>query len=284
MLDNEDNSVNNLINSLSTIKHLIDHSNILHQIAHQSNQTKPATTNRHSNKLFSKIGLLKESSETDLYLNDFTLHNDNDAEGLNSYSADEDEETKYASFMCANQGNSNEIKQSKYKIRRSLPAQFYRRMSNIAWSTTTSANGLPTVEVAPSRQRSLSLKCTGIYSNNNTNQSLISPLYSSYSVSDKADLFLKNKDSFVSNNSELLRNVESSSSEGKAELTAETKVSIKYDYEDEENTPGSSVNSNISCKNKTSDYESGESPTNSDYNSDTDKLQLKVDFFVAFNF
>lgn len=35
-------------------------------------------------------------------------------------------------------------------------------------------------------------------------------------------------------------------------------------------------NSDNSSQVKTSDYESGESPTNSDYNSDTDKLNLKV--------
>ena len=40
----------------------------------------------------------------------------------------------------------------------------------------------------------------------------------------------------------------------------------------------STVKNNPDCSNqvKTSDYESGESPTNSDYNSDTDKLNLKV--------
>ena len=48
-------------------------------------------------------------------------------------------------------------------------------------------------------------------------------------------------------------------------------------YEDEENYSGNGTGKN---DNKTSDYESGESPTNSDYNSDTDKL--KVFLFVVF--
>jgi len=53
---------------------------------------------------------------------------------------------------------------------------------------------------------------------------------------------------------------------------------IKYDDDFEENIAASSLNSNISNPSKTSDYDSGESPNSSDYNSDTDKLQLKEQY------
>jgi len=71
---------------------------------------------------------------------------------------------------------------------------------------------------------------------------------------------------------------------GDAQLTTIT----KFYNEDDDQTNVSGVNSGNgstsgglnnqmqSVSSKTSDYESGESPTNSDCNSDTDKLQLRV--------
>lgn len=82
-----------------------------------------------------------------------------------------------------------------------------------------------------------------------------------------------------SNNSNAVPATAAAAAAAAAAAVANSQINIDcnnfYD-EDEEPTTSSSLNSNVSSQNKTSDYESGESPTNSDYNSDTDKLQLKV--------
>lgn len=53
---------------------------------------------------------------------------------------------------------------------------------------------------------------------------------------------------------------------------------IKYNDDFDENIASGCLNSNHSNPSKTSDYDSGESPNSSDYNSDTDKLQLKEQY------
>ncbi len=50
----------------------------------------------------------------------------------------------------------------KNRNRRSLPAQWGRRMSAITGSLTTTASGMPIVESQPMRQRSSSLKGTSL--------------------------------------------------------------------------------------------------------------------------
>ena len=52
--------------------------------------------------------------------------------------------------------------------------------------------------------------------------------------------------------------------------------SLQQQQQSSSSTPISQIQtSNSILSNKTSDYESGESPTNSDCNSDTDKLQIQ---------
>lgn len=76
---------------------------------------------------------------------------------------------------------------------------------------------------------------------------------------------------FLSPLSNLIKETIVNSNFGNNDFTNAKKV-----YDEDEDNIGISNTSNSSCQTKTSDYESGESPTNSDYNSDTDKLQLKV--------
>ena len=146
----------------------------------------------------------------------------------NSYSADEDEDqnnSQLAIFYSA-----------KTRTRRSLPA----RANSLAWSsTTTSASGMPVVESVSFKQRSSSLKLTGLL-----NQNLL--IHSNVSSKDYLD---KSSNNTIQND------------------------------ESDVNSLNSSIEQTSSCNksnNKTSDYDSGESPNSSDYNSDTDKLQLKV--------
>jgi hypothetical protein len=167
---------------------------------------------------------------------------------LNSYSADEDEENKNS------KKHSNEISHSfkpvKCRNRKSLPTQIYKRIST--WSTTTSATGLPIIELLPARHRSLNLKANFF----NQNEKL------------KDDVDNQKSDSYLSVQEEICtENLEKENNE-------ETKILLdnlakRKSYDDY----GEKINN---CKNtcKTSDYDSAESPNNSDYNSDTDKLNI----------
>lgn len=293
MLDNEDFSVNNLIHSIKTIKNLINHSNLLCKFVKPNsyksqNQNSINHESLLNNANSSKVNIIKFTSNTSSASKYYKIYNDSNsilnenvnAELNNSYSADEDEENKYHSFFYSNKNNNYQTSnkystditnnsKSKNNYRRSLPAHFFRRMSTLPWSTTTSATGLPIEIPSSSRQRSFSLRHPIVYNH-------AGPYYN-----------LKGKD--VICKSELLNDDKlASSSTNPNESQATSSLPLYNDQlglvknrfydEDEENTTGSSVNSNISCNqnNKTSDYESGESPTNSDYNSDTDKLQLKV--------
>ena len=182
---------------------------------------------------------------------------------LNSYSADEDEENKLSAYEHSN----------KHKLRKSLPAQIFRRLPPHppTWSTTTSATGLPIVEQMPSRQRSLSLKGP-TFSN--------SQIYEFKSQKPSEALYSIQCQHYKTNNHILEQ--ETKNSLVTIENSYENKESMlnrSYDEEDEYvNTIASSINSNISAnQNKiTSDYDSGESPNSSDYNSDTDKLHMQV--------
>lgn len=162
----------------------------------------------------------------------------------NSYSADEDEDKNSLSIFHA----TNQMT-SKNRNRRSLPA----RSPSLAWSsTTTTASGMPNFENVSSKQRSSSLKISGFI-----NQNL---LLNSCSMS-KETLNDENMSSHSIN-------IQSKPDQ--------FKTKSNYDDEDEETTAASSLISNASnVNNRTSDYDSGESPNSSDYNSDTDKLQLK---------
>ena len=189
-------------------------------------------------------------------------------------SADEDDESRLLPTFSNFPGSplaspllpTGSLSESKLKnrLRRSLPGPVTKRP---LWSTTTSATGLPNIESIPSRQRTLSLKIpsntlVGVNTScshsaersplNSKCGSLIECSQASGGYGDSLDQ-ARNSPGSMTNNAQL----------------------SKYEFEDEEklgNLPAS--------VNKTSDYDSGESPNNSDYNSDTDKLHLKVGFWV----
>lgn len=140
-----------------------------------------------------------------------------------------------------------ESNHSKTKLRRSLPLPSQKRF--LGYSTTTSATGLP-IDLPPSRQRSISVVCCSNNCESNRIEKIIFKIF-----------FLDEK---LLNN--LLSANETIHDPKKQILTPK----IIFDDEIITNSPDSSNQV------KTSDYESGESPTNSDYNSDTDKLNLKV--------
>lgn len=251
-----DLSITNLINALKSIQNLILQSNSI-----TNNRFNFLKSN---NKLSNGYTHSPSTSKT-LQYSSSKMHdnvaNDNDEAGetgpeLNSYSADEDEECKYPTLVYLNDSKSS----TKHKLRKSLPAQFYKRMSQLTWSTTTSANGLPVVEACPSRQRSLSLK---------------GPTFTPHLPhSLPAQTYHKSNECVCQANDGIKVRQEEAHDEFLSKQTDENRNS--YDDEDEDNAI---MSSNIaSNQNRTSDYDSGESPNSSDYNSDTDKLQLKVIF------
>ena len=179
----------------------------------------------------------------------------------NSYSADEDEENNLTAYEHSN----------KHKLRKSLPSQIIRRLPPQhppVWSTTTSATGLPIVEPMPSRQRSLSLKGP-TFSN--------SPLFDFKSQKPTDTLYSIQSQKLEANNQFKLKQVPLVS-KIENEETSKTKLNRSYDDEEDETNPIVSANINIIANQSkiTSDYDSGESPNSSDYNSDTDKLHLQV--------
>jgi len=152
---------------------------------------------------------------------------------------------------------------SKLINRRSLPV----RSPSFVWSTTsTSADGMTIVENLPLRPRSSSLKVSGFLNQNFTLNTTSSDRSSNTILYD------------ISDQSPEHNSLDESSS---VFLTTPTTTNIVKENEEEETTVSTSDNvktttSTTTANNKTSDYDSGESPNSSDYNSDTDKLQLKV--------
>ena len=151
---------------------------------------------------------------------------------------DEDNEIINSSpFLYSNQPSQSEMKQIRNRNRRSLPAQIHRRSSTLPVFDLTSASP---------HNRNLSLRL----SSSPQNQS---------SINQKSLL------NYLSR--ELIENSEEKSNYSNENLNDEQLLS----------NLSSNINEiNIEKINKTSDYDSGESPNSSDYNSDTDKLQLKV--------
>lgn len=152
---------------------------------------------------------------------------------------------------------------SKLINRRSLPV----RSPSFVWSTTsTSADGMTIVENLPLRPRSSSLKVSGFLNQNFTLNTTSSDRSSNTILYD------------ISDQSPEHNSLDESSS---VFLATPTTTNIVKENEEEETTVSTSDNvktttSTTTANNKTSDYDSGESPNSSDYNSDTDKLQLKV--------
>ena len=334
-----DLSITSLTNTLKNIQHLILRSNSISSCntlsnignsrknsnllsPNNSNSATNTNTTSHStrantNGTFSKNPFIPSITKGLLYKNNvfcananhgqflpngdfnpnesyFNQYIDGNGGELNSYSADEDEENKLSAYEHSN----------KHKLRKSLPAQIFRRIpaplqqqqqqqqQHPVWSTTTSATGLPIVEQMPSRQRSLSLKGP-TFSNSSHNQFL------EFKVQKPADLpYSVQSQAYVSssrNSGGDLSDTDSSSKTKAAVYHSKDKIATldegdlnnsspanqnnSYDDEDEDaNTNASSIASNVSSnQNKiTSDYDSGESPNSSDYNSDTDKLHLQV--------
>ena len=151
---------------------------------------------------------------------------------------------------------------SKLINRRSLPV----RSPSFVWSTTsTSADGMTIVENLPLRPRSSSLKVSGFLNQNftlNTTSSDRSSNTILYDISDQSPEHNSlDESSSVFLTTSTTTNIVKEN-EGEGETTVSTSDNIKT--------------TNATANNKTSDYDSGESPNSSDYNSDTDKLQLKV--------
>ena len=243
--------------------------------------------------------------------------NDNYDE-LNSYSADEDEETRL-NLINDNGGLflHNESKQSssqrKNKNRANsnntinVPVQFltssynkHRNSQILTWSTTTSANGYPNIELLQSsKQRSLSLRGSNLQINNhslinfNSVDNKLNQKYSNNINNNNTNNAKSNDDfkEFSINFNKFFNQSDSKSSSKTNDLNSnhihlENQNDLtKPSYEDKNIQNGNaSTNCNNSNNNKiniskaakTSDYDSCESPNSSDYNSDTDKLLLKV--------
>lgn len=207
-------------------------------------------------------GILNSNQNTDFHTDNFMNQYMNTNEVIrdsNSYSADEDEENKLTAYEHSN----------KHKLRKSLPSQIIRRLPPQhppVWSTTTSATGLPIVEPMPSRQRSLSLKGP-TFSN--------SPLFEFKSQKPSETLYSIQSQK-LENNQVKLKTMSQALKIDNEEI--DTTLDRSYDEDEDETNNTTTMNINISPnQNKiTSDYDSGESPNSSDYNSDTDKLHLQV--------
>ena len=153
---------------------------------------------------------------------------------------------------------------SKLINRRSLPV----RSPSFVWSTTsTSADGMTIVENLPLRPRSSSLKVSGFLNQNftlNTTSSDRSSNTILYDISDQSpehNSLDESSSVFLTTHTNIVKE-----NEEEGETTVSTSDNIKT----------TTTTTTTTANNKTSDYDSGESPNSSDYNSDTDKLQLKV--------
>jgi hypothetical protein len=273
-----DLSITNLINALKSIQNLILQSNSItnNRFNFLKSNNKLSNGYTHSPNSTSSSKTLQQYSSSKMQSHG-DVANDNDEAGetgpeLNSYSADEDEECKYPTLVYLNDAKSSS---TKHKLRKSLPAQFYKRMSQLTWSTTTSANGLPVVEACPSRQRSLSLK---------------GPTFTPHLPhSLPAQTYHKSNECVCQANAcsdgIKIRQEEAHDEFLSSSKQTDERVSNRNSYDDEDEDNAIMSNNIASNQNRTSDYDSGESPNSSDYNSDTDKLQLKVifSFFVYEN-
>jgi hypothetical protein len=128
-------------------------------------------------------------------------------------------------------------------------------MSAIPGSLTTNATGMPIIEAIPTRQRSSSLKGATL----SFHQSLsLNRLFAQHINIEKKNPEEHSNETFVNNN---LIN-----------LKVETNTKNSNESTNQTDLADSSNTNNI-----TSDYESCDiSPTNSDYTSDNDKIQLTV--------
>ena len=159
---------------------------------------------------------------------------------------DDNEANNSSPFQFQSTSSNEMIKHIRHRNRRSLPAiQINRRTSSIF--------AYPLFDQPPlnsTRNRSLSLRIPS------------SNLTTSSSCTNTTNGTIQN------NQNSLLNYL----SRQLIEHSAADRKSNENLNEDEQ----ISSLPNTELSNKTSDYESGESPNSSDYNSDTDKLQLKV--------
>ena len=126
-------------------------------------------------------------------------------------------------------------------------------MSAITGSLTTNATGMPIIEAHPTRQRSSSLKGATL----SFHQSLsLNRLFAHHLSIEKQNKEEQRNDQFINNN--LINS--------KVEANPINESTNQKHLSDSSNT-----------NNITSDYESCDiSPTNSDYTSDNDKMQMTV--------
>jgi hypothetical protein len=137
-----------------------------------------------------------------------------------------------------------------------------RRISAVVCSTTTSATGMPILESHPVRQRSSSLKGTSTQLNQHLSANRFFPCLS-YPNEHLNGKLVMGEISLNTNNSRFTSPII------KSFKVSNTNCHFHLDETQNLSTEMKNIQN-------TSDYESGESPTNSDYNSDTDKLQLSV--------
>jgi hypothetical protein len=219
---------------------------------------------------------------------------------LTSYSSDEDDEIKYNSQLNASNksiSSSETSRQSssgggtsssRTKSRRSLPTYYPRRVSTITCSTTTDANGMPIIEEPPSRLRSLSLKTPNLANNIAIQSSSLanSSISTATLYSSSLNKIKKNPAVEAKATDEIKR-----MNDEKPDLYSLSRHSINEETLDERKSSSISQQERKSSLNdqtsktlstimsnqvgKTSDYDSGESPNSSDYNSDTDKLLMR---------
>jgi hypothetical protein len=267
-------------------------------------------------------GKINHKSKNESWNEKFDLSDNCD--DFNSYSADEDEENKLNllddNFLQSESKQTSSQKKNKNRANSNntinVPVQFltssynkHRNSQILTWSTTTSANGYPNIELLQSsKQRSLSLRGSNLQINNNSLinfNSVDNKLNQKYSNNINTCNINKNTENdlnfkeFSINFNKLFNQLDSKSSSKKNDRMIDSRVNLtnendsaKNSYE-EKNVQKDSVNTscnsnnkiNISKAAKTSDYDSCESPNSSDYNSDTDKLLLKVnDLKTKFSF
>ncbi len=179
-----------------------------------------------------------DANYLNLHLNNEGLKaSKNNINNLNNYSDEEDENRHFLS-------SSFDLK-SKQKSRRSLPSQIL--FKRIIQPNNQQQTFCPLINcdndntIAYKQHRSLSLKgANSAFYNLDSSNAPLNEIYSN--------------------------NENYSSQKNEENFPTETKATIEDRAKDEE----SSISK---IANKTSDYESGESPTNSDYNSDTDKFK-----------
>jgi hypothetical protein len=258
-------------------------------------------------------GKINHKNNSELLANEKCDLND-DYDEFNSYSADEDEETRLNSlnddagiFLQTESKQASSQKKNKNRVNSNntinVPVQFltssynkHRNSQILTWSTATSANGYPNIELLQSsKQRSLSLRGSNLQINNHliNFNSVDNKLYQKYSNNSNNNNNKRNENDlnfkeFSMNINKLFNQPDSKCSLKKNDLDSHVNSVnennlTKTNYEDK-NVQNDNENANFNNNNKintskaakTSDYDSCESPNSSDYNSDTDKLQLKV--------